>query len=698
MQDLKSISEIFTQRIFRIPDYQRGYSWTSKQLREFWEDVNNLPTNRSHYMGMLTLKEVGEDVWERWNDELWLIKDRKYRPFHVVDGQQRLTTTVIFIHVIYEFIKRLKQDSNSAIADIYLGSFSLKDIIEQYLFIQKPPEKILTSYKFGYETDNPSFQYLRYRIFEERDAGGIEETLYTLNLSNAKKFFSENIKELYEQEGEDAVDELFLKITQNLKFNVYEISDDFDVFVAFETMNNRGKPLSNLELLKNRLIYLSTLYNDSEIKVDEKESLRRDINDAWKEVYSQLGRNKNKRLNDDEFLNAHWIMSFQYTRKKGADYIRFLLGEHFTTQKVFEKVPVKTSFLDHTEDQYDSDELEEFDEDEVTYEVTEQSKLRPKEIKDYISSLKHAAVHWYNTFNPINNPDLTQEESLWLDRINRLGIIYFRPLITVALMKESISSEQRVRLFKEIERFIFIGFRLCRALSTYRNSEFYIAARELLTDEKTIDEIIESLQSNLKWWVFYEGEDGNMYFDTSHFQKYLQKKFNSKYGTGFYSWTGLRYFMFEYEMQKVRERGSQKIDWKLFTKSDKDRVSIEHIYPQTPDKSCWDEHFGSLDDKERHILTHNLGNLLPLSMSVNASLQNDCFEKKKEAVIDNGVKKREGYNNGSHSEIEVAQYQTWSPQTIEQRGLKLLSFMEERWGIPIENEQKKKELLFLGGS
>ena len=174
MQDLKSISEIFTQRIFRIPDYQRGYSWTSKQLREFWEDVNNLPTNRSHYMGMLTLKEVGEDVWEKWNDELWLIKDRKYRPFHVVDGQQRLTTTVIFIHVIYEFIKRLKQDSNSAIADIYLGSFSLKDIIEQYLFIQKPPEKILTSYKFGYETDNPSFQYLRYRIFEERDAGGFE--------------------------------------------------------------------------------------------------------------------------------------------------------------------------------------------------------------------------------------------------------------------------------------------------------------------------------------------------------------------------------------------------------------------------------------------------------------------------------------------------------------------------------------------
>ena len=46
-------------------------------------------------------------------------------------------------------------------------------------------------------------------------------------------------------------------------FNIHEIADDYDVFVAFETMNNRGKKLTNLELLKNRLIYLTTLYEDN---------------------------------------------------------------------------------------------------------------------------------------------------------------------------------------------------------------------------------------------------------------------------------------------------------------------------------------------------------------------------------------------------------------------------------------------------
>ncbi|WP_416171507.1 hypothetical protein [Algoriphagus boritolerans] len=43
---------------------------------------------------------------------------------------------------------------------------------------------------------------------------------------------------------------LFSKLTHNIKFNLYEVDEDLDVYVMFETMNNRGKPLSKLELLK----------------------------------------------------------------------------------------------------------------------------------------------------------------------------------------------------------------------------------------------------------------------------------------------------------------------------------------------------------------------------------------------------------------------------------------------------------------
>ena len=122
-------------------------------------------------------------------------------------------------------------------------------------------------------------------------------------------------------------------------FNLHEIDDDYDVFVAFETMNNRGKKLTNLELLKNRLIYLTTLYDDEVFDEKDKSALRKKINDAWKEVYYQLGRNKSVPLSDDDFLRAHWIIYFRYSRKRGDDYIKFLLSK-FSSKGIFEKTPV----------------------------------------------------------------------------------------------------------------------------------------------------------------------------------------------------------------------------------------------------------------------------------------------------------------------------------------------------------------------
>ena len=465
MNELQSLKDIFKDRLFKIPDYQRGYAWTKRHLKDFWEDTVNLPVERFHYTGMLSLKKVERKVWQNWNDDGWLIEDRGYKPFHVVDGQQRLTTFVIFIQAITELLKSLPENKNKNDDEIYLGSFSLKSIKEEYLVVQRPPQFIIKAYKFSYEVDNPSFQFLKYRIFKEPNSGTIQETFYTLNLENAKNFFVENLNSFYQEFGIKEIETLFKKLTQNLMFNVYEISDDFDVFVAFETMNNRGKKLSNLELLKNRLIYLTTLYEEDELKIDERNSLRTKINDAWKEIYYQLGRNKKNPLNDDDFLVAHWIMYFQYTREKGDDYIRFLLEQKFTPQNIYNKTEIKVSSIEEFEEVRENEETdqEEVETNGIEDEIVLRSKLSPKQIKDYVNSLKSAAVHWYNSHNPANNSDLTPEESLWIDRLNRIGIIYFRPLVTASFLSQKINSEQRVKLFKEIERFIFVTFRLSRA-------------------------------------------------------------------------------------------------------------------------------------------------------------------------------------------------------------------------------------------
>ena len=88
MTERESLKTIFKDRIFKIPDYQRGFAWTTKQLTDFWEDLINLPIDRFHYTGLLSLKKVDDKIYSTWNDEYWLIKERGFKPFHIVDGQQ----------------------------------------------------------------------------------------------------------------------------------------------------------------------------------------------------------------------------------------------------------------------------------------------------------------------------------------------------------------------------------------------------------------------------------------------------------------------------------------------------------------------------------------------------------------------------------------------------------------------------------
>lgn len=691
MKELSSLEDLFNKRLFRIPDYQRGYAWGDSQLIDFWEDLMNLKNGRSHYTGVLSIKPINEEVWKSWNNESWLIQQRNHQPVHIVDGQQRLTTCSILIHCIVKLIENYPEYKKRNDSDIYVSSYSLEEIKKQFIYISQPPTHTIKTYKFGYEEDNPSFLFLKHKIFEEPSGGKIDETFYTLNLENAKSFFTDNLNDLIEKSGIEAINTLFEKLTQRMMFNLYELGDDFDVFVAFETMNNRGKKLSDLELLKNRLIYLTTLY-DNDVAENDKIAVRENINSAWKEIYSQLGRNKNKPLNDDEFLRAHWIMYFKYSRKKGNDYIRFLLDEEFSPAKVLNKVTVnKRSLIPISESTENDTEWMEED-SEVFHEdlEIEESQLPITAIDKYVKSLKDSAQHWYNTFNPENNQSLTIEESKWIDRLNRINIGYFRPLVMSSFCSQTVSEKERITLLTHIERFIFIVFRLSRAMSNYRNSSYYNVTRELYNGHKSVSDVINLLNEDLKWT---NGENGN--YKYSYFKDYIYKKFKSG-GNGFYGWNGLRYFLFEYEEELMKQRNQPKISWKHFVKSTKDKTSVEHIYPQTATADCWQVGFEDVNTEYKKYYNGSLGNLLPLSYSINSSLQNDCFESKKNVKVnEKGDIIRSGYANGSYSEQEVANESHWGPDEILKRGLKLLSFMESRWQINLGTEENKKDLLHL---
>jgi hypothetical protein len=438
------------------------------------------------------------------------------------------------------------------------------------------------------------------------------------------------------------------------------------------------------------LIYLTTLYADKELDPAERASLRTRVNEAWKEVYYQLGRNKNKPLNDDDFLRAHWTMYFKYSRKTGQDYIHFLLDEQFTPQKIHKKVEHEVT-LEKAEEQraeLDMEALEDENGEEPEKQPrTKVAQLRPKEIRDYVLSLKQCAVHWFNTFYPALAEGLTPKEREWIDRINRVGMGYFRPLV-MAILKQDQTPGSRIRLFKKIERFIFVAFRLSASRANYRSSEFYNAARALDRGEISFEDIEQRLDHDLGYTL---NEDGSLRIE--EFYNLLFKKFKS--GSGYYGWAGLRYFLYEYELSLMEASVQQKVSWDDLLKTDKDKISIEHIYPQT-ETSEWAKLFKGINKKTRTAYSGSLGNLLLLSQAINSALQNDAFQVKKTAKIaSNGQKLRHGYYDGSHSEIEVAQYAEWGPEQIRERGATLLKFMESRWGLLLRDDDRDR-LLFLG--
>lgn len=697
------LESLFKEKIFRIPDYQRGYAWQKSNCKDFWEDLINLHEGRAHYTGVITLKEIPQDEIREDSNEFWLVDDHSYKVYNIIDGQQRLTTCIIFLQSLIEFVREIRTKNEDKLQDaandgnIYLNdSLTLKAITEKFIYEQKPSGDKFRTYKFGYTIDNPSYKYMRFNVLGEKDGGSIQETFYTINLKNAKTYFLGQLREFYQEGGEDMspLQDLYKKITKRFLFNEYNIKDEFDVFVAFETMNNRGKILSKLELLKNRLIYLTTLYPNNTLDNSSRKSLRDDINAAWKEIYYQLGRNYNKPLNDDDFLKAHWIMSFPYSRKKGDDYINFLLNEQFSPKKVYEhsakEVPLE--LVEETVTEFEFNDEDGDGEDEVGIQTLRY--LAPMEIRKYVNSLQASAVHWFNSHYPFlaNAEELTDEEKQWLDKLNRIGMGYFRPL-TMSILKNTPVRKGRVEVFKKIERYIFVCFQLSQARRNYGDSEFYKAAREYDQKKLTLNDLIFKLRERESP---YFNVDGSL--NTKYFSDYMYKKFFIGAKRGYYEWHGLKYFLYEYELQKMKMSGQKKVDWNILVKNERDVISIEHIFPQTA-TDYWKNAFHDVPEDRRHFYSGALGNLLLLSRSINSALQNDDYnEKRNPRLNDQGEILRKGYADGSHSEIEVALLypDKWNCESIEKRSLDLLKFMEERWAVQLKNDEDRKKLLFFG--
>jgi len=277
-----NISELFNNKIFRISDCQRGYSWGEEQLNTLWNDIKEIELSdgksRKHYLGTIILQESTAHPSESWLYE--------YSFYKVIDGQQRLTTICI---LLFELIKSAKMG---------FCERSTINLYENYIAVSKftGTSKV---YKFGYGISDKNNSFLINSIFEDNRENLKNEqpyTIYLANLINAKSFFSNKLAQLSIKEKES----IFMKITSSLEVELRIIEKDADIISIIETINKRGKSLSRFENLRISLLYLIDKYS---IEFEDKNHLRKTINDAWHIINLNLAQNPKLIFNQDEFLS-----------------------------------------------------------------------------------------------------------------------------------------------------------------------------------------------------------------------------------------------------------------------------------------------------------------------------------------------------------------------------------------------------------
>ena len=244
---MQTLAEIFNNAFFRIPDYQRGYAWEDSQLEDFWKDLMWLRVGQKHYTGMLTLYPLGRPYPSDYP------ANAPHTVYHLVDGQQRLTTSYLLIS------KLVGRSKNAMIAGQPVAIAT-----HVYLAASLNGQQYLT---FGYESSE-KMEFFRslldYSSMPKAGRGSKKhaKNIYEKNLLNASNFLDKKLNGL----DPLRLDDVFRCLTSQLVFDIHRVENTFDACAMFESINYRGKKLTKFEVLKNRLMYLTELLRQASPK------------------------------------------------------------------------------------------------------------------------------------------------------------------------------------------------------------------------------------------------------------------------------------------------------------------------------------------------------------------------------------------------------------------------------------------------
>ena len=225
-------SFIAESEFFRIPDFQRPYAWKSMQGEAFWESLSDTVSNsKRHYFGSIVFFQDGENRV-------------------VIDGQQRLTTTLLFITACYH---ALVEDSRRSWA------YTAEEIGKTFLYNEDNGElKVILR---GATSDRSTFDRILRRKVLPIDEQSKLFAMY--------QFFVGKISSL------DKIDAYIDVLERIDMISILLTPEDDNPQVIFENINATGEPLTDGDKIRNFALMLNSeearnlVYNDYWLKIEK---------------------------------------------------------------------------------------------------------------------------------------------------------------------------------------------------------------------------------------------------------------------------------------------------------------------------------------------------------------------------------------------------------------------------------------------
>jgi uncharacterized protein with ParB-like and HNH nuclease domain len=630
---LLNLEKIFENRFFEIPDYQRGYSWEKRQVNDLIEDIERLIQQKDNkYMHF-----TGTIVASR--------KKSNQQVLEIIDGQQRLLTLLILINSIYEFNK----SKFGYLMSRFLKTGELGKQIYKFT-----PNNETKDYFFEYVLDANKLAKAELKSHE--------------NIRNAKIILNDWIIK-----NSSRVDDILNIVITRLGFLLFCPENNNEIGIMFEVINNRGKRLSELEKIKNYFIYISTIYDFSE--------LRDTINRNWCEILRNLSVSKQTRNEDENsFLRNCYLVYFEVNKEK--------------SWKVY----------DQLKDRFDPNESS-----------NEKRNQHFYDIKKFVDFLNNASFFYAcfknNDFFTRLFPETKIEIKLRLGKIlkylrchpENASILPLYLAITAWIR----DNEMLCELLELVEKMNFRVYVLPKITNRADSkqgelfrlaNDFYKEFSNKDTEKKYHEKEIEILKKKI---VKFTSEQCS----EESFVKSLTLDKDEK--DNYYNWNGIKYLLGRYE-EKIKSDDKRTWDLEgILIKKDSegseinDFLSIEHIWARKNRVEKYPEDF---------LEKRRLGNFILVNLGKNISLQNEDIpvkiDKIKKLIEENKTIDLIQFNdfviNVYPESVKYAKSQVGedSPEYFEMlskkindlRESKLIEFALETWLFKDEKDKIFKEV------